>query len=149
MHNVDPSSWENNLLCEFLLQTIKEQRSERRWIYLIRALRALMFIVFMLFMSGLFFIGPLNRDVKFPYTAFIDISGEIAKGALNDVDHIIPALQNAFDSENIKGVVLQINSPGGRPVQASQIYQEIKRQKKLHSTVPIIAVIDDLGAFGG
>lgn len=149
MHNLESSSWEKNLLREFLLQTLKEQRSERRWLYFIRALRALMFIVFMLFMSGLFFIGPFNRDVKFPHTAFIDISGEIAKGALNDADHIIPALQSAFDSENVKGVVLRINSPGGSPVQASQIYQEIKRQKKLHASIPIIAVIDDLGASGG
>lgn len=51
--------------------------------------------------------------------------------------------------ENVKGVVLRINSPGGSPVQASQIYQEIKRQKKLHASIPIIAVIDDLGASGG
>jgi len=46
-------------------------------------------------------------------------------------------------------VVLRINSPGGSPVQAGQIYDEIKRLRALHPKVPLYAVVDDICASGG
>ncbi|HJE67613.1 S49 family peptidase, partial [Pseudomonas oryzihabitans] len=50
--------------------------------------------------------------------------------------------------ERAKAVVLKINSPGGSPVQAGQVFDEIKRQRGLHPKVPVYAVIEDLGASG-
>jgi protease-4 len=62
---------------------------------------------------------------------------------------VIASLQGAFDDKKTKGVILRINSPGGSPVQAGQIYDEIKRLRKLHPKTPLYAVVDDICASGG
>ncbi len=74
--------------------------------------------------------------------------GEIADGAEANAAALKKAIGRAFDDERAKAVVLKINSPGGSPVQAGQVFDEIKRQRGLHPKVPVYAVIEDLGASG-
>ena len=64
-------------------------------------------------------------------------------------DSIIASLQGAFDDKKTKGVILRINSPGGSPVQAGQIYDEIKRLRAKYPKTPLYAVVDDICASGG
>ena len=64
-------------------------------------------------------------------------------------DSVIGSLQGAFEDKKTKGVILRINSPGGSPVQAGQIYDEIKRLRALHPKIPLYAVVDDICASGG
>lgn len=64
-------------------------------------------------------------------------------------DNIIQGLQDAFDNKNASGVILEINSPGGTPVQASMIYDEIKRLRELNPKTPIYTVVTDICASGG
>ncbi len=45
-------------------------------------------------------------------------------------------------------MVLNINSPGGSPVQSDEIWQEIQYLKKAHSDKKLYAVIGDTGASG-
>lgn len=83
------------------------------------------------------------------HTALIDIQGEI--GGANGVlaDDIILALGEAFGGHKVKGVVLRINSPGGSPVAAGQVYDEIRRLRRLNPDIPIYTVVDDICASGG
>jgi protease-4 len=59
------------------------------------------------------------------------------------------SLHEAYDSKGTKGIILRINSPGGSPVQAGIINDEIRRQKKLHPQIPVYAVVEDVCASGG
>ena len=59
------------------------------------------------------------------------------------------SLTAAFENENSAGVVLRINSPGGSPVQAGMMNDEIQRLRKLYPTKPLYVVIEDICASGG
>ncbi|WP_423839430.1 S49 family peptidase [Vibrio cholerae] len=90
-----------------------------------------------------------KRQGRAPHTAYINIRGEIAAGTLADADHLIPSIQAAFDNPNSQAIVLRINSPGGSPVQAGRIYDEVKAQRAPSSGEKVYAIIDDIGASGG
>jgi protease-4 len=76
------------------------------------------------------------------HTAQINISGEIADGADASAKRVLPALRSAMEDSGTVALVLLINSPGGSPVQAGQIYDEIRRLRKLHDK-PVYAVVED------
>jgi len=82
------------------------------------------------------------------HTALVRLDGVIADGYDASAENVLVGLTNAFESDNAKGVILAVNSPGGSPVQADMLYQEIQRLKAEHGK-PIIAVISDVGASGG
>ncbi|NCV71038.1 MAG: S49 family peptidase, partial [Betaproteobacteria bacterium] len=82
-------------------------------------------------------------------TALIDIQGEIDHESDANADQITSALRAAFDDKATAGVILRLNSPGGSPVQASIIHQEILRLRAKHPTIPIHTVIEDICASGG
>ncbi|MCI0997323.1 S49 family peptidase, partial [Pseudomonas corrugata] len=82
------------------------------------------------------------------YTAVIDIEGMIADKEAASADNIIGSLRAAFEDSKVKGVVLRINSPGGSPVQAGYVYDEIVRLRAAHPDIKVYAVIADLGASG-
>ena len=77
--------------------------------------------------------------------AVIDINGEIGQGYIASADKVVPVLRNAFQNEDVKVVILEINSGGGSPSEAERITSEIDRLKKKHPK-PIISVIGSLGA---
>src|SRR3989344_4374361 len=54
----------------------------------------------------------------------------------------------AFESTSAQGIVLRANSPGGSPVQAGYINDEIKRLRAKYPRIPIYAVIGDVCASG-
>jgi protease-4 len=83
------------------------------------------------------------------HTALVDIKGVIAAGSDAGADRIIGGLRAAFDSEDTAGVILRINSPGGSPVQAGYINDEIRRLREKHPETPVYAVIADVCASGG
>jgi len=82
------------------------------------------------------------------HTALVNLKGEIASNGVN-ADDMISGLQAAFSDKNTVGVILRINSPGGSPVQAGQIYDEIRRLRKKYPQIPLYVVVDDLCASGG
>jgi len=83
------------------------------------------------------------------HVAVVDVLGMILKGEAADADTVIEGLRDAVKDKNTKGVILNINSPGGSAVQSAYIYDEIRRQKKLHPDMPIYAVVGDMCASGG
>jgi protease-4 len=83
------------------------------------------------------------------HTALVEVSGLIAPGTDASAERVTAALQAAFKDENTQGVVVRINSPGGSPVQAQDIYDEMRRLRKKHPAVPLYAVVEDVCASGG
>ncbi len=146
----DPQSndpqWERKVLEKVALAAIQEQRSARRWGMFFK-------MMVLLYLFSLLFIGMgwIGRHDPLPgsHTALIDISGVISPASQASADKIMGGLQAAFKDKNTKGVVIRINSPGGSPVQAGYIYDEIKRLRGLHPEIPLYAVVDDICASGG
>jgi protease-4 len=81
-----------------------------------------------------------------PHAAVISLEGLVMSGAEIDADNIISGLQEAFDAKQSKAIILQINSPGGSPVQAERIYDELMRLKAQYPDKKVVAVIEDIGA---
>ncbi|MDA8254043.1 MAG: S49 family peptidase [Betaproteobacteria bacterium] len=141
----DPN-WERAVLEKLALSAIQEQRRSRHWSILFKTL-GFLYLFIVLFLAVGWFRGD-GVAIPKAHTALIDLQGVIAADQAS-ADSIIASLQGAFDDKKTKGVILRINSPGGSPVQAGQIYDEIKRLRAKHPKTPLYAVVDDICASGG
>jgi protease-4 len=72
----------------------------------------------------------------------ISIQGEIDADANANAEWIMDSLRQAFEDEGAQAIVLLINSPGGSPVQAGMINDEIRRLKALHQK-PVYVVVEE------
>ena len=82
------------------------------------------------------------------HTALISIEGVIGFNR-NTSEGIIGSLESAFESEHARGIILSMNSPGGTPVQAARIHEEIVRLRTLNPQKPVHVVVNDICASGG
>lgn len=135
-------------LKDIAMEGVKEQRRARRWGIFFK----LFFVVYLLvFLVAL--LGQGNSDSTLTtateITAVVDVNGVIMEGAPASAAMLVPSLQDAFKHEKTKGIILRINSPGGSPVQAGIINDEIKRLKEKYKDIPVYAVISDICASGG
>lgn len=144
-HETKTKEWR---LIERLIMGLQgEQRKARRWGIFFKSLT----FGYLFILLGIFLMGDgLAPDAleEGPHTAVVQVKGPIADGEEANADSIIYALRKAFEAENSKAVVIRINSPGGSPVQAGYVYDEIKRLRALHSDKKAYAVIMDIGASG-
>jgi protease-4 len=106
-------------------------------------------VLFALFVTALWDHHLVSLGGEEPHTALIEVDGVLDLGGEIQADDIIQGLRDAFDADGSKGVILRINSPGGSPVQAAEIYEEIRRLRKLHPDKPVHAVVSDICASGG
>lgn len=137
----------SQMLADLVRESLDEKRRARRWsvgFRLFYALLALVAVAALIERSPVGSVGP-----KGPHTALVRVDGVIEDGGDASADRVIDALQDAFDNPHVKGIVLQIDSPGGSPVQSDLIYREIRRQRDLHKDTPVHAVVLDLCASGG
>ncbi|MDR0251482.1 MAG: signal peptide peptidase SppA [Burkholderiales bacterium] len=125
---------------------LAEQRRARRWRIFFR-LATLAIIV--LFISVGFMGKKYGNNCLNECTALVQLNGTIALDTDASAEHIISGLKDAFTAKHVRGVVLEINSPGGSPVQAGQIYDEIKRLREEHPNIPLYAVVGEMAASGG
>lgn len=132
-------SWERITLEKLATNYIAEQKTARHWRTFVR-LAWLAF--FALLAWSLLSESSTSKDFSADHTAVIEVRGEIASGGESSADQIISSLRSAFEDNGAKGVVLLINSPGGSPVQAGMINDEIYRLKALHKK-PIYAVVEE------
>ncbi|MBT8419743.1 MAG: S49 family peptidase [Gammaproteobacteria bacterium] len=144
--NNAPPTWERDLLNRLAFAALKEQRSARRWgIFFKFTLFAYLFLLLVIYLPE--DIHPHRTGEA--HTALVEIDGLIAEHNDASADQVISGLQAAFEDENTKGVVLRINSPGGSPVQAGYINDEIGRLRGEYPDIPLYAVITDICASGG
>lgn len=144
--NPQESDWQRQTIEKLAFSAIKEQRRARHWGIFFKSLTFI--YLFILLFYALDWIGE-GPGAGLDHTALIDIQGVIGSDAEVNADSVITSLQSAYDNKRTKGVILRINSPGGSPVQAGLINDEIKRQRKLHPNIPIYAVVEDICASGG
>jgi protease-4 len=139
-------NWERDVLEKLALSAVQEQRRARHWSILFKTLGFLYLFIVLFLAAGWF--GGDGVAIPKAHTALIDLQGVIAPGEAS-ADSVIASLQDAFEDKKTRGVVLRINSPGGSPVQAGQIHDEIRRLRRLHPDVPLYVVVDDICASGG
>jgi protease-4 len=141
------AGWEKAVLEKLAYSAIEEQRKSRRWGIFFK----LMTFAYLAIVLGLLAYPNFEAEMKTTtqHAAVIDVLGIIAEGEVANADTIIQALRDAIKDKNTKGVILNINSPGGSAVQAAYVYDEIRRQKAEHPNLPIYAVVGDMCASGG
>ncbi len=141
------SNFEQNLVNRIAREFLIEQRRTRRWGIFFKLLLALYLFVFLaLYLAESIHFTSLGMG---KHTSLVEIEGVIAADADASADNIVTGLRAAFEDRETAGVILRINSPGGSPVQAGYVYDEIRRLRKKYPTIPVYAVISDLCASGG
>ncbi|CAN5796446.1 S49 family peptidase [soil metagenome] len=138
--------WERALIEKLALEALKEQRLRRRWGIFFK----LSFLVVLLAGVYLFTdLGGSEMENLGRHTALVDINGTIESEGSGSAQAVIPALTRAFSDANSIGVILRINSPGGSPVQAGMISDEIERLGKAYPQKKLYVVVDEMCASGG
>src|SRR3970282_2874835 len=133
------NNWERGVLEKLAMSSIQEQRRARHWSIFFKVLTlGYLFILLFIFMD---WFG--NKDAALStgkHTALVNMEGVIAADSAAGADFIIPGLQDAYDDKGTQGVILRINSPGGSPVQAGQINDEIPPLRAKYPQIPLSVV---------
>ena len=150
-NNVTGKEWQ--ILEKAVLASVEEQRRSRRWGIFFKCLGFAYLLIVLLAMSK----GCSTSNEKSTtsissnHLAVVDIIGTIdsssSQSTVNSED-TSKALKRAFEASGSKAVALNINSPGGSPVQSDEIWQEIRYLKKQYPDKKVYAVIGDMGASG-
>ena len=139
-------NWERDVIETLATAALKEQRRARRWGIFFKLLGFAYLTVLLLIALDW---RAQDGFTAGKHTALVDIVGVIDPKGDASADRVTAALQGAFKDKNTQGVVLRINSPGGSPVQAGIIYDEIRRLRGVYPNVPMYAVVEDICASGG
>lgn len=130
-----------------LQRMLDEQRRARRGRWVWRIFKLLATIAVVVWLCGAIGRAVSSDDDVQPHVGLVRVDGVISSDDEANADALIGALDDAWENPHTVGVVLLINSPGGTPVQAQRVYDEIMRLRKVGGK-PIDAVIEDLGASG-
>lgn len=141
--------FEQALVSQLAREFLNEQRRARRWGIFFKSLLVLYLLFFLVaWYADRGGLGAAALPGE-RHTALVDIEGVIAVDSEASADHIVSGLRAAFENERTAGVILRINSPGGSPVQAGYVNDEIRRLRAKYPEVPLYAVISDICASGG
>jgi protease-4 len=139
-------NWERAVLEKVALAAVREQRHARYWGIFFKLL--LFIYLFALLFIGMGWFGKKDA-LPGKHTALVELRGVIGPDGAASADNITTGLQDAFKDKNTKGVIVRINSPGGSPVQAGHINDEIRRLRAKYPNIPLYAVVEDICASGG
>ncbi len=137
--------WQEKILDRILFASIKEQRAKRRWGIFFKL------IFFAYLVAVLFMFLPKDyrsKAVAKGHVALIKIDGIIDAQSSVNANDVMKSLKSAFENQHAEAVILELNSPGGSPVQSGEIYDEILRLRQEHPYKPIYGVITDGCASG-
>lgn len=137
----NPTAAQDALLAQFARHYLAQQRSEQRWRWF---WRAVWLTVALVALAGIWQGVPHSAQPQ-PHTALVEVRGPISVSDEANADRIMASLREAFEQPSARAVVLRINSPGGSPVQAGIINDEIRRLKALHKK-PVYAVCEEMCA---
>lgn len=148
MADISDPNWERKVLERLAFESLAEQRRRRRWGIFFKSL-AFIYLGVLLFYA-VDWNGPAERLAEGNrHTALVQLTGVIRADGDASAEHVISALQAAFQDGGTAGVILRINSPGGSPVQAGLINDEIRRLRAKHPEIPLYVVVEDICASGG
>jgi protease-4 len=141
-------SWERGVLEKLARAALDEQKRARHWSIFFKLLVMLYLFVVLFYVLG--WLGDSERSASLgAHTAMVELRGVIADDQPASAERVIEGLQDAFKDKYTRGVILKINSPGGSPVQAGYINDEIRRLREKYPDIPIYAVVEDMCASGG
>ncbi len=147
-----PSGQEWRLIEKTLLASVEEQRRSRRWSIFFKLLTfgyiLLLFFTFSRSCSTETPTGLDGIDTSSPHLAVVELQGVISNGDVANAYDVNDALTRAFENPNSKAVALDINSPGGSPVQSDEIWQTMMDLRAEYPDKKLYAVIGDIGASG-
>ena len=138
--------WERQLLEKVAFAALREQRAKRRWGIFFK-LAGLSYLIAVLVMVVDW--GGSEQLADARHTAVIHLHGTIEAQGEASAQNINNALEEAFADKRTAGVILRVNSPGGSPVQAGIVHDEIRRLRTKHPQIPLYAVVEDVCASGG
>lgn len=139
----DPA-WERKTLEKLAFATLAEQRARRRWGIFFKLL-AFAYVAIILFAM----VDWRGEKIADQHVALVDLSGVISAKSEANAEDLISSLNAAFEAPKSVAVVLRVNSPGGSPVQAGMVNDEIRRLRGKYPDKPIYTVIEDICASGG
>ncbi len=140
------NAWAHDVIERLAFSSITEHRRTRRWNIFFK----LLFFSYLGLLLFLYWPGTFGESGhKGAHTALVEIQGVIADGQEASADNIISGLRRAFDNKDAEAIILRINSPGGSPVQAGYVNDEIVRLRGLHPDKKVYAVVTDICASGG
>jgi protease-4 len=145
--NEDNPKWQEDIVTRLAFAALNEQRRSRRWNIFFKTLfLAYLFLVFF----AIYLPEETGKGITVgKHTAVVELNGMIADNTEANADDIVAGLRAAFKDENTAGVILRINSPGGSPVQAGYVYDDIVRLREKYPETKLYAVITDMAASGG
>lgn len=141
-------NWERRVLEKLAMEAVAEQRRRRRWGIFFKLL-GFAYVTALIYLSGDWGASADKVVDGKSHTAMVTIDGMIGVDAEASADNVMAALKAAFEDKSAKGVVLRINSPGGSPVQAGMINDEVRRLRAKRPDLPVYAVVEDVCASGG
>jgi len=140
------SNWERDAIEKLAFAALKEQRRARLWGIFFKLL-TFAYITVLLVMA--FDYKEKGSVTSESHTALVELNGVIGPGTDASAEKVVNALNAAFKDKGTRGVVVRINSPGGSPVQAQTIYDEMRRLRQKYPNIPLYAVVEDVCASGG
>ena len=143
----DPA-WERSVLEKLVLSLVEEKRRARRWGIFFKLSSVVLLALALLYANGKFSTDS-SQALTTRHSALIDVTGVLDTGSEANADALINSLQAAFKDSNTSGVIMRINSPGGSPVQAGMVVDEIRRLKAKYPKIPLYAVVEEICASGG
>ena len=142
----EEETWERRVIERLANEGLREQQRTRRWSIFFKLLGFSFLFIALFAMIGAWSRGEANCLDK--CTALVDLRGELDSEGQTNAENVISGLQAAFKNKGTQGVVLRINSPGGSPVQAGEINDEIRRLRGKYPDTPIYAVVEEVCASG-
>ena len=121
--------WERKILSDLVQSNLKEQQASRRWKV---GLRLGWLLFWLVVLWQVFSHNQTSTSITKPHTALVNIKGEIADGADASAENVVASMRAALEDSGSQALILLINSPGGSPVQAGIINDEIVLLKALH-----------------
>jgi protease-4 len=92
-----------------------------------------------------------NKILLIPVNGIImsGIDDGIWGSKIDPVQMIVDSLEKADSDNNIKAIILEINSPGGTVTASDNIHTALKRFKNKKPNIPIVAYLGEVAASGG
>jgi len=139
------------LLNTMMDDTRRRERAQRRDAWIKGALIGTLVLAsigsYAYFLRGVLFPGDSKTDG--PTMAVVQVRGAIMPDSKTTSGGLVSAaIMEAAKDENVKKIVLYIESPGGAPVEAERIAQTVQVARDVHKK-PVVAVIGNLGASAG
>ena len=140
------NQWERNVIEKIASDSLSEQRKTRRWGIFFKLLTLFYLSIILIFVITS---GRSQVPASGDFSALIKINGVIGTGLDVSAEDVISSLKDAYSYTGTKAIILEINSPGGSPVQSGMINDEIRRGQQMFPDIPVYAVVQDICASGG